>query len=481
MSKGIDSIVVIGDGLAAHLTSLALAQLLPTEIGITLVGGETENAADIFYGNVTPPTAYDFLLNIGITEPDLLLSTQTSFSLGTKFENWGPQRRSWTQSFNRPLPIHHGVSFHHYVNLHSGGEDNWSLDPFLMSTQAAHKGVFAHPPEGKNIPLAAVEYGYHFDPREWSELISKKLEGSRIVKWSSQAVDFTPANNGVMTAISLEDGTIVKGDLFIDCTGHQDSTGWHSHRSIRGVKTVEDTKELSSVIRNITETGNGWKAVTPLRGKTHALEISGTESKAGNAAKTPGAHDLNIGRVDAPWQKNILKLGHGAGALEPLTAAPMILLQRDIERLVELIPTSNSMTIEAREYNRRFAHDYDHAAMFHRAMFNKKFETGSSYREAIETKNIRTALGAKLTQFEQRGVCVQYDNEPFSEQDWVLLHLGQGRMPARYDPLTDRIPAVQIAQMLGNMAQANTQMAAKMPPVEKYMTGLLRFLKEKHG
>jgi len=34
MSESIDSIVVIGDGLAAHLTTLALAQLLPSDIEI---------------------------------------------------------------------------------------------------------------------------------------------------------------------------------------------------------------------------------------------------------------------------------------------------------------------------------------------------------------------------------------------------------------------------------------------------------------
>ena len=45
-----------------------------------------------------------------------------------------------------------------------------------------------------------------------------------------------------------------------------------------------------------------------------------------------------------------------------------MLLQKDIERMLELIPISHDMKIEGKEYNRRFTEDYIHASTFENAL-----------------------------------------------------------------------------------------------------------------
>ena len=62
-----------------------------------------------------------------------------------------------------------------------------------------------------------------------------------------------------------------------------------------------------------------------------------------------------------------------------------------------------------------------------------------------------------------------------------MLHLGLGRQPERYDPLADHIPDDQLKNRLTQMRGAIEMMAKKMPPHHVYMTGLLKYLKEKHG
>jgi len=184
-----------------------------------------------------------------------------------------------------------------------------------------------------------------------------------------------------------------------------------------------------------------------------------------------------------PWTDNVLKLGHraGAGAIEPLSPAPIMLLQQDIERLIELIPTNRNMSVEAREYNRRFVQDFDNAAIFHRALFQDQASPANQYEKTIITPKIPYKLQVKITQFESRGICVLFDNELFNEEDWTLLHLGIGRTPTRYDPLANRLSKSQIEQMLSNMELAISKMSTKMPPIDIYMAGLLKFLKNKHG
>ena len=76
---------------------------------------------------------------------------------------------------------------------------------------------------------------------------------------------------------------------------------------------------------------------------------------------------------------NCVAIGHAAEVQEPVTHAPMLLLQREIERLLTLVPCSGDMSVERREFNRQSADDFTHAEIFNRALF----ETKHSSRVAV--------------------------------------------------------------------------------------------------
>ncbi len=482
--QALRNIVIFGSGLAAHITAVALSKRLPENIGITFVKTRASQPQDIFYGHITSPSTYDFLLSLAISEPQLLLGTNTTFSLGTNYEDWGTNKRNWIQAFYKPLPIHDGVKFHHYVNRHEKGAQDWDLGPYIMSIEAARKGVFAHPPEGKKIPLASVNYGYHLDINEWTRFLSAVLDASRVKIITANTKPKNSTENSA-NSITLANGEIVEGDLFINCMGQYGDESEYRTRALKAQSYTGPQDKISDVICKIKQTSYGWLSETPLRGEriqTHFYhpkdevllpKIEGLSKKVES--------NIAIWRSETPWSGNVLKLGHSAGAIEPLSPAPIMLLQHDIERLIDLIPTSTDMRVEAREYNRRYTQDYDNAAIFHRALLREEDTPANHYQKAIISLDIPTKLQVKITQFESRGVCVLFDNEPFNEEDWTQLHLGMGRIPARYDPLAARIPDTQIHQMLSNMRAAISQMGSKMPPVDIYMTGLLKFLKDKHG
>ena len=483
MNTAIQNIVIFGGGLAAHLTAASLSERLPRNLSIKFVRSETFCEGDIFFGNVTSPTIYDFFLSIGLSEPELLLNTDSSFSLGTRYEKWGEEKLRWTQAFYRPLPIQNGIKFHHYVKRIYGDNIDWSLDPYIMSVAAAEKGVFAHPPEGKNIPLINVQYGYHFAPESWVKLLANKLERSRvqIIEGKVSSLEFEAET---LKSLILDSGHSLTGDLFIDCRSQDQNTQFENSRDIQGASFTRKTSDINSVVRTLTETNFGWKASTALNGREHVLCIFDEKDRAefeNDNSEAAVISSIKIGRNAAPWKNNILKLGPQASALEPLTPAPMMALQRDIDRLTELIPSGHDMVVEAREYNRRFVQDYDNSAMFQRALFSGDEKFGSAYRRKVLTVPMPDRLQAKLTQFKNRGIFVGYDYEPFTEQDWTLLYFGIGLRPERYDPLTDCISESQIKHMLDNVKRANAQMVTKLPPHGLYMKNLLKFLKEKHG
>jgi tryptophan halogenase len=324
----------------------------------------------------------------------------------------------------------------------------------------------------------------------------------------------TSGEGGAQTiaAIALQNGKSLSADLYIDCSGPAAKLmtalpaaaaaqpnappSNAPPRRLKAAARFETQAKLGPPRRRLIAHNFGWQSETPLQGRQQHLIIYDPASQAAALEALGGAPsesaEIEIKRLDTPWRGNCAAIGQSAAAIEPLTPAPMMMLQADISRLLELIPVGEDMTIERREYNRRFRGDHAHAALFGAAFFaaNAKagprasgnLDLGSPYWRAAKAYYARAdadgKLRAKLTQFKSRGALVTFDCEPFSPQDWVMLYFGLGHDPARYDPLADRMPSAQVEATLARMKMAIAQMAEKMPPHHVYMTNLLRYLKE---
>lgn len=490
-SIDVKTITIFGNGLAGILCAAKLVRVLPDEIKLTYVEASTSNKTDIFYGTTTSPSFYEFLLQLDITEPFLLQNTNTSFSLGTQYKNWGSKHANWTHSFNRPLPVFNGVNFHHYLTrLKLTSPDLSDISSFVMAVQAAQQGVFAHPPNGQNIPLADVEYGYHISPNSCRESLKNRLKKTPI-SWITADIESVEKENNSILSVALSNGQTITSDFIINALGKGSKLSASvsdfalSSRKLKAISTLDETMPMKGVCRTLTGKNYGWQSETPIQNGQHRLTIFDPASED-EAIKDHGvspalAVTVKLGRTLKPWVGNCLTLGHGAAIVEPLTHAPIMLLERDIDRLAELLPQTTKMNIESREYNRRFQSDYEHAELFSKGFFISNEALNTPYwTSAIETPH-SDKLTHKIKQFRSRGVHVQYDYEPFSPLDWTLLHMGMGRHPDRYDPLANQIPTEQLKQQLTQMKIAIETMASKMPPHAVYMNGLLKYLKDKHG
>jgi len=166
------------------MSAAALSRSLPDSVKITIVETGVNPVEDMFYGQVLPPQAYAFHLSIGLSEPELLLNTGTTFALGTEFQSWAQTNRSWVQAFHQPLPVWNGVPLAKLIHQ----RPHASLQSTLISAQAGLKGVFAHPSEDRTHPLSRHEYGYAFDPKQLSALY-KAATRRRPVKMISAQIE----------------------------------------------------------------------------------------------------------------------------------------------------------------------------------------------------------------------------------------------------------------------------------------------------
>ncbi|MEO0451840.1 MAG: tryptophan 7-halogenase [Pseudomonadota bacterium] len=467
-------IVVCGDGLAGAMTALSLVNGLPETHSVQYVRTGRDDQMDALYGSVTAPTAYDFLRTLGLDEPSLFMRSGTTFCYGTSYQNW-PGDRSWMQGYMQPFHTIAGVPLVHHLTRGSA-----ALEPILVSAQAALHGRFAHPPEDANVPLSRAEYGYQFSVSDWTDLLDQLIGKSRAITHTAQFAE-TLIDAAGTSSIRLQNGDTLMGDLIVDCSGSQrivigktDST-YESSRSIRAFVRSTPSSQLGWPYRLVQSNQRGWTSQTHLQSKIETLSI-----QAANDAEREDGLDASLGHLDAAWRGNCVAIGQAACTLEPLTPAPMILLQRDIERLLELIPVSDDLETERREFNRRFTDDVAHAALFQDAFYVLPDVPDHEFWQSAVQVGPSAKLKRKLAQFENRGVLVRFDLEPFNDEDWTILHFGMGRRPRNYDLQVEQIGVEESLKQIGQLKNAIAQMVPRMPPHHLYVANMKKYFEKQN-
>ena len=472
-------VVVCGAGLAAEAVVTALSARLGPEREVVFVDGGAAPASDLFYGTAAGPDAGAFHDQVGLTEAALLMSTNASFSWGTRYAGWGGRGRSWTQCHHLPLQDVDGVGLQHFLTRLG----DVPLDALLVTARAAERGVFAHPPGPPDTPLSRAEYGYQFDPFGLSGAFRSAREAGR-VRHVEAAIDGVETGDDGVAAIVLSTGERLTGGLYVDATGPDAlllSRLGASRRgrgvSVRLTSRLTRTQALGPPRRDLRAAPCGWTSTTYLR--TGPLEVAlSCVDEAGDAHPPDRAATAVLGRVEAPWVGNCVGVGHAASVVDPLTTAPLTLLYRDVQRLLSLVPLGADHAVERREYARRFGEDAAHAAAFHGAFFELPDAPDTPYWRAG-----RAAGGArrahKLAQYEGRGVLVSYDLEPYKAEDWLILHEGVGRTPRRYDRLTDRAPEAAVRARFEGLRRGIEALVSRMPPHDRYVARYLDYLERK--
>jgi len=490
--NGIKKIVVVGGGTAGWMSASLLVKLLGKQLEITLV--ESPEIGTIGVGEATIPPIQIFNSVLGLNEDQFLQETQGTFKLGIQFENWGQIGDKYMHAFGS-IGRQLGMSgFHHYWLRAKAAGHASDLWDFSFNQQVGKTDRFARLPKIPNSPLDGLTHAFHFDAGLYARYLRRGSVQAGVNHVEGLITDVhLDGESGFIKSVELKDGTILEGDLFLDCSGqralligdalgidYQDWSHWLPSNHAVAVQS-ENGPRLRPYTQSIAHKA-GWQWRIPLQhraGNGHVFcndFMSVDEATAtlmgnleGAAITEPRSFPFRTGRREKFWHKNCVAIGLSSGFMEPLESTSIHLIQTGVVRLAQMFPRMGFDATNIEEFNRQVAFEYERVRDFIILHYKANQRTDSAFWQQCREMAVPESLAYKMRLFEDTGLIFRENNELFSEAAWLQVMIGQGIMPKTYSPLADSISDAQLNEYLANLKQIISANVPKLPGQREFI------------
>jgi tryptophan halogenase len=357
-------IVIVGGGTAGWLAALILSKFYKhtitviesSKIGIIGVGeGGTHVIGSLINSNS----------DIGFSPREFMEETQGSMKIAV-------QHNGWPNTYYLPLDI----------------LPNTDREDFLPLLVSQNKNIHEVSPLGlfiseDKVPIrkdetgvwTETEWSYHFDGHLVGTWLKSKCENVEII--DNIVVEVSTDNNGI-TGLTLENGSLIKGDLYIDCTGFKKllmnslDNKWISYSKYlimnNAVPFRIPYKRPIGIFTGAKARTSGWTWNIPLFDKVGAgyvycdkfinyeQAIEELENCYPDFKINPNKHiQFEAGRLEKLWHKNCVALGLAGAFVEPLEATSVHATKIQIDALGESLKNQSSKDL----YNEDMCKLYD--------------------------------------------------------------------------------------------------------------------------
>ncbi|MEQ1547062.1 MAG: tryptophan halogenase family protein [Chakrabartia sp.] len=468
-------VVVVGGGtagwLAASLIAARVNKTASDPIRVTLI--ESPDVATIGVGEGTWPTMRRTLESIGLSEREFLVACDASFKQGSRFDGWvnGKPDDSYLHPFAPPII----------------GSGNALLAAWTESD--AHKSFAAAvssqdricalglAPKQENMPdyAGALNYGYHLDAVKFAGLLQRhatNMLGVRHVRDHVIAVE--SAENGDIAAVTTRENGSVKGDLFIDSSGHAAlllgghygvefvdcSSVLFNDRALAVQVAVDpDSAIASQTVSTAHSAGWIWDIGLPTRrgiGCVYASQYLSDDEAAATldrylAKAIPGMNksssnyrqiNFRSGHRAEFWHRNCLAVGLSAGFLEPLEASAIVLVELSLEALLDDFPEDREvMDIQAERFNRLFDYRWNRIIDFLKLHYVLSKREDHYWQDQRDLATLPPQLRDLLALWKQRAPAQRdfsHVDEVFPAASYQYVLYGMTHMTAVSDAMLQR-------------------------------------------
>ncbi|MDP5135781.1 tryptophan 7-halogenase [Rheinheimera baltica] len=497
-SQPLQHIVIAGGGSAGWMTAAMLASQLQGNVQITLV--ESDDIGTIGVGEATIPPIKRFNAMLGIDEHDFIRRCNGSIKLGIQFENWGAQGDSYFHQFGRFGADFDYIPFpYFYLKAQQEGLA-LPIQEFSAAWQLAKRNKFVPPNTDSRSLFSGYDYAYHFDAGRYALFLRDYAQQRGVVRIEGRIASVQQhAHNGFIKDLLLDDGQVISGDFFIDCTGLRSVllgqtlgvgfTDWADYllndRAV-AMQTSADPS-LRPYTRSIAHHA-GWQWRIPLQTRMGNGNVYSSRFMADDEAGTllqqtvegkpltdPRFIRFQTGHRQQFWQKNCVAIGLSAGFLEPLESTSLHLIQRGIMRLVSLFPDSSCEQEDIDEYNATTQLEYEQIRDFIVLHYHATTRDDSPYWQYCKHMAIPDSLQQKLALFKRHGHLRIDDKALFKQDSWLAVLLGQHIVPAKAAPVTQFKTELDLQRTLAAMQRHLADTASTLTGHEQYLMQHCRF------
>jgi tryptophan halogenase len=460
------SICVAGAGIVGLSAALAFAKALPwARVEVVETTPDPAALADRMPG--TLPPVGRFHAAIGLDELDLVRRGIAVHRLGTRFEQWSADGRSWYHVYGE---FGFSIGQVGFGDVWLEAERRKRALPFHRYSPAAviaEAGKFVHPEERAGSPLATYLYALALDPDAYRARLEEQAAAARIVRTAGDLVDVERREDGGVAALRLSGDRRVEAELFLDCTGPaarllgaaDDSfEDWGAWLPVDRIVVAEDSGEPSPV-DVASAIPDGWR----WRGSAGRRTLRAELTAGGDGVA------IRPGRRARPFVRNVLALGDAATAVDPLHGANLHLAQSAVLRALELLPGRDCHPLEAAEYNRRSGQETSRVRDFLALHYLRSGRRDGDFWKDLAERAPPDSLAHTLEQFERRGRLPFYEEETFDKASWLAILFGLGVRPRHLNPAGAGFDPEQAMGAMEAYAEQLAALPPRLPPYRDYL------------
>lgn len=486
----IKKVVIVGGGTAGWMSAALLKKVLGSVVEIELI--ESEEIGRIGVGEATIPPIRHFNQALGIDEADFLRETKASIKLAIKFENWRVPGESYFHTFGGAGKNIGFCPFHHFWLRSKTLGDTSSLWDYDLNYLCATANKFA--PINAKDPALEMQYAFHFDASLYAAFLRKFSENLG-VKRTEGLIEQVGINtdSGYIETLTLKNGAVIQGDLFIDCSGMRGlliqqklNTGYedwdHWLPCDRAIAVPSERLETTLPYTRSIAHSAGWQWRIPLQHRNgNGIVFSSNHYSQDEAASIllnnldskalgdPNFISFRTGRRLKQWNKNVVAIGLSSGFLEPLESTSIHLIQSAIVRLVKLFPHAGIDAVNLEEYNRQSKLEFEQVRDFIILHYHVNERTDSQFWCDLRDMEVPTSLAHKINLFKTTGKIFREQDDLFLESSWLQVMLGQGIMPRDYHPLANALSESELGEMLANMKKIKQSPLTHIPSHDDFL------------
>jgi tryptophan halogenase len=463
MDKAIRKIVIVGRDAGAWLTALTLQlNFGRAQSGMHVELVELPSALGPQDVYVTLPAQRAIHRLLGLDETRLLRACSGLYALGQRFSNWSGSAPPFLHAYDT-----HGVAFgridflQYWLKARANGL-NVPLEEFSLGAAAAKQGRFVLFNEATE-PFSKATHGYHLNAIPYLKAIGKAALQAGL-RHTIGALRSVEQHEGRIESLTMQDGSRIEADLFIDASGPQgylirhleqdNFTSWKQWLPCDRLM-VASAPLLNPVpaFSQISAFKEGWLGIYPLMNRTALVAAYASEyvNDRDVVQKMSTLSGLRIegDTVMSPvspgarlkhWIGNCIAIGDTAVTLDPLDGVQLQLLNMSLSYLISLFPADRNNMQEADIYNMKLASHLAGLRDFQISHFklNRRFD--EPLWDKARDSDVPATLARKLQLFASRGVVAMEEDETFQEENWTSVLIGHQLIPKSWDPLVDKIP-----------------------------------------